>query len=454
MNRILFALGLITACAACSASGGTPDAGRDSGLGGIPGKDSGPSIPPGSTDAGNGGPGSDASATPDAGTLDASAPGDGGVVIVDAGGCGTNVVAPPEAPSAACGVTKTYVLPDDPGAKGPWAVGARTVTIQGLTTEIWYPAKLGAEQCKTKVKYDIREHLPPADQKKIPDSDNPLQECDCYRDLPIDDAHGPYPVISFIHGTAAFRTQSLTFATHWASRGFVVVSSDHPHIQLADILTFNVGGTDQQGDAIKVLNALDAPAGDVAFLAGHIDMKRIGASGHSAGGGAVGKPSIALKHSGIQVIIPMAAGGSAPGGDLKSSMIMSAGNDGIAQPSGQQTGYDTDTKPAKRFVQIEKAGHLVFSDLCAIGADKGGILAIAQKYNVTNAGLLASLGSDGCKATAKYTPLTPQEGWDIVNYATSAQFEETLMCSAGMTAKLTAIQQRFPTVTKYSELLH
>ncbi|HEX9104448.1 MAG TPA: hypothetical protein VF997_19690, partial [Polyangia bacterium] len=98
--------------------------------------------------------------------------------------------------------------------------------LAGLTTEVWYPAKLGSDAGKSKIVYDIREHLPPADAAKIPDSDNPPQDCDCFRDLPIDDGHGPYPLVVFIHGTAAFRTQSLTFMTHWASRGFIVVSAD------------------------------------------------------------------------------------------------------------------------------------------------------------------------------------------------------------------------------------
>jgi hypothetical protein len=183
-------------------------------------------------------------------------------------------------------------------------------------------------------------------------------------------------------------------------------------------------------------------------------MTRIGASGHSAGGGAVGKPSIALKRAGIQVVIPMASGGVSAGGGNPASLVMGAVNDGIAQPSGQVNGYDNDTKPKKRFVQIDRAGHLVFSDLCSIGASQGGILAIAQKYNVTNANLLATLGTDGCVAKSNYTPITPQQGWDIVNYATSAALEETLMCSPAMAAKLAGIAQKFtPLIASYREQL-
>ena len=32
-------------------------------------------------------------------------------------------------------------VPDDPAAEGPWPVGARTITVAGYTTEVWYPAQ-------------------------------------------------------------------------------------------------------------------------------------------------------------------------------------------------------------------------------------------------------------------------------------------------------------------------
>ena len=83
----------------------------------------------------------------------------------------------------------------------------------------------------------------------------------------------------------------------------------------------------------------------------------------------------------------MAAAGVTDGGDLASSLVMSAQDDGIATPSGQVNGYASTPAP-KRFVQIANAGHLVFSDLCYIGASEGGLLAIAEKYGVTGASTL------------------------------------------------------------------
>ena len=452
MKTRVVALGVMLSFAAgaggggCAANGGSP-----------PGGDVGPGVDGDAAAPGTAPTGAppippipplDAAVPTDAAapTPDDAAPIDGG----DAACVPGNPVVPADV--AGCGAAKLLDVPADPGARGPWPVGAKTVTIQGLTTEIWYPAQPGSDQCKAPAVYDVREHLPAAERGKIPDSAAPLQVCDCVRDLPLDTAHGPYPVISFIHGTAAFRTQSLTFVTHWASRGFVVVASDHPHIQLSDVLTLNIFGADQTGDAIKVLSALDAPAGDLSFLAGHLDMQNIGASGHSAGGGAVS--GIASRRSGIKVVIPMAAGGTTKAGDLASSLVMSAANDGIAQPSGQVSGYSS-TSPRKRFVQIDRAGHLVFSDLCDIGASQGGLLAIAVKYGVNGASNLASLANDGCpwQKNASYTAITPQEGWAIVDSATSAVWEETLRCNAAMGPVIANIKTTFPLVKDYEEQL-
>ena len=399
---------------------------------GTSGESSGDASPGagGSPDAGAGTPSADASCVPQAGPAPADAPG--------------------------CAGTSLYLRPSDPSARGPWAVGAHTSTIDGFVTEVWYPAKWGSDSCHAPVTYDIREHLPASEQAKIPDSANPLQICDCYRDLPIDDTHGPYPVITFIHGTAAFRTQSLTFATHWASRGFIVISSDHPGIQLSDFLGGTSGTSDEQGDAIKVLSALDTPKADLAFLAGHMDMTREGASGHSAGGSALN--TIAGMRTGVQVVIPMAAGGVTAGGSLASSLILSAADDGIANPSGQTNGYSSTPAP-KRFVQIANAGHLTFSDLCYIGASQGGLLAIAEKYGVQSKGLpislLATLSSNGCswQTGANYIPITPQQGWAVVNFATSAVFESVLMCDPNMAAQIAAIQSQVPNVASYQQQL-
>jgi len=172
-------------------------------------------------------------------------------------------------------------------------VGEKTVTItdRNLTVEIFYPALPGSEEGKEKVVYSIRdEWLPPFQAAKIPDYDNPLQPIDAFWELPLDTGHGPYPVHLHVHGTAAWRTASAHQHAHFASRGFIVLSADHPGINLKDMLALRVGGVDQEGDARLILEALrEMEEEDLKFLEGYVDMKRVALSGHSAGGGAVGR---------------------------------------------------------------------------------------------------------------------------------------------------------------------
>src|SRR5690554_2913407 len=79
-----------------------------------------------------------------------------------------------------------FEVPTDPAERGPWAVGAATVDLDGVTTEVWYPAAWGSEVGEDPVAYDVREALPPSEQGKISDAKNPPQICDCYPQLPID----------------------------------------------------------------------------------------------------------------------------------------------------------------------------------------------------------------------------------------------------------------------------
>ena len=365
----------------------------------------------------------------------------GGGGSAGSGGSGGSL--PPPNPATGCNGTPLLANPDDPSAHGPWAVGARTVTLAGLTTEVWYPAQAGSPAGTQTARYDLREHLPDADQSKIPDADNPWQLCDCYRDLPIDDTHGPYPVVLFIHGTAGFRTQSLTFMTHWASRGFVVLAADHPGINLKDILAGGFGQSDQAGDARKLLDALVAPAGDVAFLAGRLDLTNLALAGHSAGGGA-----IAGFGNQARVLIPMAARGTMAGSALKSTLAMGGMSDGINNYSNVQSGY-SQSPAKKRLVGLSNAGHLAFSDLCYIGRDQGGLLKIAEDHGIMVNFLISTLAQDGCKPGQ----LMAERGWQIIDYATSAVLEETLQCNASSAAKLTAIRSVYAEVGEYQEQL-
>jgi len=311
-------------------------------------------------------------------------------------------------------------VPTDTSARGPWAVGVRTVTVGGLTHEVWYPARRGSESGKAKKVYDLRYAIPADARPKITDEKAPRQPCDCIDDLPIDAERGPYPVVVFFHGTAGFRTQSLSQMTHWASRGFVVVSTDHPKLWLADALNLDISqNVDQPGNTSRLLDAIAANDPALAFLEGKADLSRLGAAGHSAGGGAVAR----FARPNLLVRIPMAAGGVTASADLRDTLVLGADEDTVVPPSRQRDGYASSPKP-KRLAMLAKAGHLAFSDICEAAKDQGGLFNVAKEAGIFVPDLLVRLGSDGCKPEQ----LAPEKAHEAVNALTSAVLEEGLAC--------------------------
>ncbi|MEQ9500573.1 MAG: hypothetical protein RIT81_27130 [Deltaproteobacteria bacterium] len=324
---------------------------------------------------------------------------------------------------------------------GPWPVGVRTATVGTLRAEIWYPAAPGSEAGATAVRYDVREHLPASERGKIADADNPWQDCDCFADLPLDEPEVPYPVLIFVHGTASFRTQSLPNVVHWASRGFVVVAADHPGLDLRSLLEFACGQgmtpRDLDGDLAALIAALGAPADDLAFLAGHVDVSRLGLLGHSAGGGPISTRGDVAK-----VIVPMASGGVDPGAALEHTLVLGATDDAVVDYDDTLAAYEASAGP-KTFVGIGGTGHLAFSSLCSLENEFGeNILEVAQGSGVCGANLAGGLFD--CRD--EYIPDTTS--WRIVDGVTTAILEDVLHCDDTALAIFDDLQSVYPDVAE------
>jgi platelet-activating factor acetylhydrolase isoform II len=375
-----------------------------------------------------------------------------------------SITAPPEVNGCASTV-KLYKTPDDMTAPGPWPVGVKTVQLMldGVmaNVEVWYPAPLGSNAGVSEATWDLRNWLPSGMGSMIPDSANRIVTCDgsnnsapCYRDLPLDSSHGPYPAVIFIHGTGSFRLSSGSAMSEWASRGFIAVAADHPGMFLTDYLasgscagggtgTTQPAGSLNAQDIVDEINALtNNSSGPFAFLGNSVDMTRIGVSGHSQG--ASGAASAASQPN-VQVDMPLAdAGGTVPSGSaLKSALFMGGMNDSVVAYSSDTSAYAGTTASIKRVIGITGGNHLDVTDLCTQTNSTGQTgIQIADMYNVCGDNsalvLLNSLAQCG-------NVMPVAAGPEIVNYATSAALEETLHC-VDRSAAFSMLQSTFPQV--------
>jgi hypothetical protein len=342
--------------------------------------------------------------------------------------------AAPVAPLAdvkGCADAKLLAAPDDPSATGPWPVGVKTAKVMTSggpeTVEIWYPAQLGSENGKAKETYDLASWLPPSDRTKIPPADNQPQACNCYRDLPIDTAHGPYPPVIYVHGLASFRTASLTTMTHWASRGFIVLAADHLGEYLLDFTSGLCGGGgsgapgDFDGDVDAELAAMNAKSGELAFLGNSLDPARIAIGGHSMGAMSVASAS---RKPNVQVVILMAELGGSPvpsSSSLKSVLVIGGMIDTVTQWSADVSAYDGSPMP-KRLVGITSGDHLDVTDICSQTNAAGETsIDVGTRNNVCALGIVNGLAHCGSMPD-------PKQGPAIVNYVSTAVLEETLHC--------------------------
>jgi predicted dienelactone hydrolase len=318
----------------------------------------------------------------------------------------------------------------------------------GATTdvEVWYPATRGSDAGQTRVTYDVTKFLPAGQSSKIPASANKAGTCDCYRDLPLDTTHGPYPAVIFIHGTGSFRVASTSQMTQWASRGFVAVAADHPGLDLPDTLaTFSAGACTGSGiqqnlsrDVDAEIAALTKKTGDFAFLGSSVDMGRIGIGGHSQG--AMNAASFSTKPN-VEIDFPLAdlGGTVVPASpSLKSVLVVGGMSDSVVPYSSDQSAYSGSPSP-KRLVGITGGDHLDVTDLCWQTNSSGQTgIQVAQQYGVCGTSFLAVLAKCG-------SIKPPQLGPDITNYVTTAALEETLHC-VDRSAAFADLRTKYPQV--------
>lgn len=456
-NYLMVAI-LCISTIACASSGTPPSSGSSgtgiAGANGISGAGTGAVVfgvgGTGRTYVGGGNPIAQGGSSAKPGNQITSGGNAGGAVVggfINTGSSGTGGTTQPI--TGNCG-KNLLPLPDNPSERGTWDVGTRTAKVGRLTVEVFYPAKKGSTAGAKKATYNSPDWLPPADKAKIlPEEATEIRAIGdfAYREVPIDDKYGPFPVVIFIHGTCSHRVASITLHSHWASHGFVVLSADYPGLGLADQMCAAcgcelTGAQDIPGDVDTQLGALNGPSGDLGFLAGRVDMTLLGISGHSQGG-CITATLASLPN--VKIVLPLDS--SMPVGaseSLESIAFIGGSDDVVISYAGisigsivcpnligtQLTGYTGSVgqpNVIKRIVGISGAGHLVPTDLCVKNKAGENMIDVLNKHaicgvNPPGAAII------GLAALFDCGTISVAEGMKAVNYASTAALEETLHC--------------------------
>lgn len=293
------------------------------------------------------------------------------------------------------------VLPDDPSEPGA-PVGVRTIADGEQTFEIWYPAP-DAAFYEEQDEIDFTEFVPDPVLETLPGLTLPTLGTGAVRGADLRRPEAPYPVILFSHGFGGMRVQSLEFAAHLASRGYVVVGVDHPGRMMGDVLPclFSppLEGCDLSGFAadpgpedLEDALAWVTEANTTGTFADALDLTKIALSGHSAGAGSTA--TLGEEDDRFSALLLM-AGGAEISRDVP-TLFFGGSCDGFADTTSMDAAASASTQASS--AQIAGAGHLAFSDLCDLNlGDLGDTwLAGRDDLNQTIVDGLFSLATDGC----------------------------------------------------------
>jgi predicted dienelactone hydrolase len=287
--------------------------------------------------------------------------------------------------------------------RGSHGVGSLTLDLDGRRVVVWYPAAdPGAGVDEPTDTFDITSQLSPELQAQVP-SEARVQypvAAATGADPAVDD--GPYPLVLFSHGFAGFPEQSVELTTHLASWGYVVAAPEHVERSLGGLLGTAAQGVTASTDPEVLSATLDlvtATAADPSSpLEGLVDVEHVAVAGHSAGAGATYRTAATDDRIDAFVAYSLGSGNEEnPLGDAPTvpGLVMAGVDDETIPVTATREAFATLADP-RYLVEVAGSGHLVFSDLCLIGAEQGGLVGIVEQIGLPIPENLLRLASDGC----------------------------------------------------------
>ena len=307
--------------------------------------------------------------------------------------------------------------------RGPHAVGTMPLTLDdGRRAVVWYPAESDAGAATATENFDIAALLSAELQAKIPEADRPQYPISA-RSGAEAATDGPYPVVLFSHGYSGFPEQSADLVTHLASWGMVVVAPDHVERSLGGLLGTAGQGVEASTDAAVLSAALDAAIAEAARDGSPIeellDTDRVAVGGHSAGAAAAFRTASTderidgfVSYSvGYEGLMAPRDGGEPAAIPNVPGVVMLGSIDATIPAESSRSLYAAMTAP-KALVEIADSGHLVFSDICLIGREQGGLAGLVKKVGLDLPENILRLATDGCQPEA----LAPENAFAAIDH--------------------------------------
>ncbi|MFM7061835.1 MAG: hypothetical protein ACKOZL_11710 [Actinomycetes bacterium] len=330
--------------------------------------------------------------------------------------------------------------------RGPYEVGVTTIADGDRKIELFYPARPGSTDGRRRATYLQTDPIPPevlAGLPKPPPGTDLSVTIPAYRNVPV--AASRFPIVLFSHGAGGWRGVYGYPLSGIASWGFVVASVDFTEYGL--LAQFAGGGTNTADRAAKVNAAAKAAIDRVVAentasrsrFKGRLRADRIGAVGHSAGGGTMFG---LLDDPRIRSIVGWApVGPRTPVTSTTPTMIIVGSNDIAITPTSAQASYAA-LNPPKRYVEIGAMGHNAFSDACLAIRNGTDLIGIAKGLGIGIPDRLLELGRNGCEEGS----LGIRKGWRVVQHFTVAELRKDLGVNRAPVGLAPGVADAFPGV--------
>ena len=340
--------------------------------------------------------------------------------------------------------------------RGPYPVGVATLKLSDRSVEVYYPARKGSTTGLPSETYLQTDPIPQgmlAMLPKIPAGVDLTVTIPATRDAPAA-ADGPFPLIIFSHGAGGWRSGYGSVLSGIASWGFVIASTDYVEYGFVSQFSRAPSGnlTQRRASVATAVGAtLDLMSTQTREASGRfsgvIDLNKIGAIGHSAGGGTMfgelNDPRIRTIVGWAPVPPPTPVASHTP------TLIIAGENDSAISPATIATEYDSLQTP-KRLVVIANLGHNAFSDSCLAIRGGNDLVGLAKQLGMGIPQGLLDLARNGCTQE----DLDTQKGWSIIQHFTVAELRTGLGIDARPRGLGPASAHAFPGVTlSYREQL-